>query len=153
MAKSEMILSHFLSHREVTKELIHKIQENQYDFKPTETSMRTQTLVKHMLYSFYAFAAIAKTGDPSYLTKKPEDQETNLIDLVEKYTTLTIETIRSINDDGLLREIDLTKQFGRKLTSKQLLQMAIDHEINHKGNLFVYLRLMGHTDLPLFVKR
>ncbi|TKC19497.1 DinB family protein [Robertmurraya kyonggiensis] len=153
MSKSETVLSHFLSHREVTKELVHKIEENQYDFKPTETSMRTQTLVKHMIHAFYAFATIAQTGDPSFLSKKPVDQETNLIDLVEKYTTLTIETIRSINDDDLLREIDLTKQFGRKLTSKQLLQMAIDHEINHKGNLFVYLRLMGNTELPLFVKR
>lgn len=153
MSKSEKVLSHFLSHREVTKELVHKIEESQYDFRPTETSMRTQTLVKHMIHSFYAFATVAQTGDPSFLAKKPEDQETNLIDLVEKYTTLTIETIGSITDDDLLREIDLTKQFGRKFTSKQLLQMAIDHEINHKGNLFVYLRLMGNTELPLFVKR
>lgn len=153
MSKSEKLLSHFLSHREVTNELVRKIQESQYDFRPTETSMRTKTLVKHMLHSFYAFATIAKTGDPTYLAKKPEDQETNLTDLVEKYTALTVETIQSITDDELRREIDLTKQMGIKLNSKQLLQMAIDHEINHKGNLFVYLRLMGHTNLPLFVKR
>lgn len=50
------------------------------------------------------------------------------------------------------REVDLTGVFGRKVAGEQLLQLAIGHEIHHKGNLFVYVREMGHTDLPLYVK-
>lgn len=153
MSQSEKFLTYFLSHREITNELIKKIEEENYDYKPTETSMSTKTLVTHMLQSFYKFATIAKTADPSFLAKQLEDQETNLSALAEKYTALTVDTINSITDEEMSRVIDLTQIFGMKFTGKQLLHFAMDHEINHKGNLFVYVRLMGHTDLPLYLKK
>ncbi|GEM_PF-3959673 len=153
MSKAEQFLPNFLSHREVTKELASKIGEEDYNFKPTETSMSAKTLVTHMLHSFYNFATIAKTGDPSAMVRKLEDTETNLSELADKYTTLTIETIKSITDEELAREIDMTKFLGIKCTGRQLLRLALDHEINHKGNLFVYVRMLGHTDLPMFVKK
>jgi uncharacterized damage-inducible protein DinB len=153
MSKAEKVVTYFLSHREITKELVHKIEEKHYDYKPTETSMSAQTLVTHMLQSFYKFAVIAKTGDPSFLAKPLEDEETNLYELAEKYTNLTVETIKSMTDEEMDRKIDLTQIFGVTMNGRQLLHFAMDHEINHKGNLFVYVRLMGHTDLPLYVKK
>lgn len=152
MSKAEQFLRSFLSHRAVTNELINKIEEEHYDYKPTETSMSARVLVTHMLHSGYGFVTVAKTGDPSVLATKPEDSETDLSKLAEKYTNLTIETIKSITDEELSREIDLTNFLGVKLTGGQLLKLTLEHEINHKGNLFVYVRLMGHTDLPMFIK-
>lgn len=153
MSKAEQFLQYFLSHREVTKELVKKINEEHYEYKPTETSMSAKKLVTHMLHSFYGFATIAKTGDPSALGKKLEDAETDLSQLADKYTDLTVETIKSLTDEEMAREIDLTNILGAKMSARQLLQTSMDHEINHKGNLFVYVRLMGHTDLPMFVKK
>lgn len=153
MSKAEQFVQYFLSHREVTKDLVNKIGEEHYEYKPTETSMSAKKLVTHMLHSFYGFATIAKTGDPSALGKKLEDTETNLSELAAKYTALTVETIKSISDEEMSKEIDLTNVLGAKMTARQLLQVSMDHEINHKGNLFVYVRLMGHTDLPMFVKK
>lgn len=49
--------------------------------------------------------------------------------------------------------MDLTNLFGMKLSGRQLLQLAMDHEIHHKGALFVYVRALGHTELPMFIQR
>ncbi len=58
-----------------------------------------------------------------------------------------------MSDDDFDRTLDLTAIFGTQMSTAQFLQLAMDHEIHHKGQLFVYVRGMGHTDLPLFVKR
>ncbi|KYD26597.1 MULTISPECIES: DinB family protein [Geobacillus] len=57
-----------------------------------------------------------------------------------------------IDEEPALLQIDVS-DFGIHIPAAQLLPMAMDHEIHHKGQLFVYVRAMGHTDLPLFVKR
>ncbi len=51
-------------------ELIHKIDEAHYDYKPTPTSMTAKQLATHMLFSFYNFANTAKHGDPSLFRLK-----------------------------------------------------------------------------------
>ncbi len=58
--------------------------------------------------------------------------------LAAEYTQKTVDVLRSLSEDDLNKTIDATAAFGRKLPGSQLLQMAIDHEIHHKGNLYVY---------------
>ncbi|MBM7703218.1 DinB family protein [Metabacillus iocasae] len=151
MSNKNQIIQHFLSHRSVTNELIQKIEENHYDYKPTPTSMPTQRLVTHMLTSFYKFAAVVKVGNLSPFQEKKEETELNLIKLADTYTAQTVELLESLSEEELEKELDVAAIFGSNITGKQLLSMGIDHEIHHKGNLFVYVREMGHTELPLYV--
>ncbi|AGT30621.1 DNA damage-inducible protein DinB [Geobacillus genomosp. 3] len=153
MSRAQQWVQYFLSHRHVTLELINKIDEAHYGYKPTPTSMPAKQLATHMLFSFYSFANAAKHGDPALFGQKIEDPETNLAKLAETYTEKTKQLIESMSDDDFDRMLDLTSIFGVQIPAKQFLQMAMDHEIHHKGQLFVYVRGMGHTDLPLFVKR
>ncbi|BAD74488.1 hypothetical conserved protein [Geobacillus kaustophilus HTA426] len=153
MSRAKKWVQYFLSHRHVTMELIHKIDEAHYDYKPTPTSMTAKQLATHMLFSFYNFANTAKHGDPSLFRQKIEEPETNLAKLAETYTEKTRQLIESMSDDDFDRTLDLTAIFGTQMSTVQFLQLAMDHEIHHKGQLFVYVRGMGHTDLPLFVKR
>jgi len=153
MPRAQQWVQYFLSHRHVTMELINKIDEAHYDFKPTPTSMTAKQLATHMVFSFYNFANVAKHGDPALFQPKMEDPETNLAKLAETYTEKTKQLLESMSDEEFNRTIDLTAIFGVQMSAKQLLQMAMDHEIHHKGQLFVYVREMGHTDLPLFVQR
>ncbi|MDI3411291.1 DinB family protein [Bacillus sonorensis] len=152
MARKNSIIQEFLSHRTVTEELIQKIDEKHLDYKPTETSMSAKELAVHILDSFYKFALTAKEGNASAFKQKAEVPDTSLADLAKTYTEKTNQLLESFTDDELEREIDLTTTFGMKVTAEQLIQFAIGHEIHHKGNLFVYVREMGHTDLPLYVK-
>ncbi len=148
----EQITHHFLAHRNVTNELINKIEAGHYEYKPAPTSMSAFDLSTHILTSFYAFASVVKSGDLSPLGQKADFSGKSLSDLAAEYTKKTVDVLRSLSEDDLNKTIDATAAFGRKLSGRQLLQMAIDHEIHHKGNLYVYVREMGHTDLPLFVQ-
>lgn len=153
MSRAKQFTQYFLSHRNVTVELISKIEEKHYDYKPTPTSMPAKDLVTHILFSFYKFANAAKHGDPTLFTQKVEETETNLQKLAQTYTEKTKLLLESLSDEDFERVLDLTNVFGAKIPTGQFLQMAMDHEIHHKGQLFVYVREMGHTDLPLFVQR
>lgn len=147
------LISHFLSHRSITLELLSKIQHDDPEFMPTETSMPTKKLVTHMLTSMYKFTAVVKEGNAQPLLQKEEISETNLLKSAETYTEKTVQILESLTEEDLTRVIDLTEVFGFKVPGSALIKMGIEHEINHKGNLFVYARMLGHTDLPMYVKK
>lgn len=151
MRKSSHLNDRFLSHRLITNDLIGKIKKEHYDFKPSSTSMSAQKLVIHMLTSFYHLASGAAKQAPKPLHDKNDDID--LVTLAQLYTDESIKLIESLSDEKLEEIIDLSDTMGIKVPAGQLLNIAIDHEINHKGNLFVYVRAMGHTDLPMFVKK
>ncbi|KAF0819820.1 putative protein YjoA [Bacillus sp. ZZV12-4809] len=153
MERAQKYLTYFLSHRKVTNELIWKIDNNNVDYKPAETSMSAGKLVTHMLTSFYMFAKTIKDGSPAVFGEKFDEIAPNLSEAAENFTEKTIKVISSLTNEELERKIDMSQIFGMELTGSQLLKIAMDHEIHHKGNLFVYVREMGHTELPRFVSR
>ncbi|MDQ0270355.1 DinB family protein [Cytobacillus purgationiresistens] len=153
MTETNQLVNYFLSHRKVTNELIHKISEKHYDYKPTETSMATDKLVIHMLNTFYGFAKTIKTGNPALIFKPAENIPEDLYDAATMLTEITAELLSEVTAEDLARSLDLSKIFGSEITGQQLFQMGMDHEINHKGQLFVYVREMGHIELPMYVSQ
>ncbi|WP_101842130.1 DinB family protein [Halobacillus sp. Marseille-P3879] len=149
MSKSARFIDYFLSHRKVTNELTAKIDRKDYTYKPTPSSVEAQKLVKHIFESTYMFASLANHQEPVPLFN--EEDEANLTEQASTYTEKTIEMIQQLSDEDFQQKIDVSKIFGKELSVSELLHTAVDHEIHHKGNLFVYVREMGHTDLPLYV--
>ncbi|CAM3785834.1 DinB family protein [Alkalicoccus chagannorensis] len=151
MYKNEVYLkNYFLSHRLVTRDLISYINEGSYSYRPTETSMTAAELVEHMLTTAYQFAAMAAEKDPAPLHE--EREQLSLEAMAERYTSETVRLIETMDTEHLEKEIDLSSTLGVKAPAWKVVEMMIDHEINHKGNLFVYIRELGHTELPMFVK-
>jgi uncharacterized damage-inducible protein DinB len=140
----------FLSHRKVTKELAEKIDKKNYGYRPTDTSMTAEELVTHMLSSFHQFACMAAGKEPEKLHEGTEDVSLN--ELADRYTEASVKVIESMDEETLEQTVDLTEMMGTKLPAWRLLEIAIDHEINHKGNLFVYVRELGYNQLPMYVK-
>lgn len=152
MTIASELKGYFLSHRTVTNELIHKIEKQHYNYKPTETSLSAQKLIIHMLTSFYSITSAAAKQRPKKLHDATAS-DLNLSELAKTYTTETLALLDSLSDEDFSEIIDLSDTMGMKLSAKRFIHVAIDHEINHKGNLFVYVREMGHTDLPMFVSK
>ncbi|SER56734.1 DinB family protein [Salipaludibacillus aurantiacus] len=150
MSKSASLKNYFLSHRKVTNELIDKIEPQHFDYKPAPTSMSAKELVIHMLTTFHMFAASAAKQAPEPIHQTSEEDD--LRKLADKYTDEAVKLIESLSDDSMNNMIDLTDIIGSTLPAEKVLEIAVVHEIHHKGNLFVYVREMGHTDLPLFIK-
>lgn len=140
----------FLSHRNVTKELTEKIDTDNYGYRPTDTSRTAEELVTHMLTSFHQFACMAAAKEPEKLHEGNEDVSLN--ELADRYTEASVKVIESMDEEALEKTIDLTDMLGTKLPAWRLLEIAIAHEINHKGNLFVYVRELGYSQLPMYVK-
>ncbi|HZG59823.1 MAG TPA: DinB family protein [Anoxybacillus sp.] len=153
MNRTNQLVQRFLAHRSVTVELVNKIEKEHYDYKPTPTSMTVKDLVTHILFSFYRFAKVAKSGNSAVFSEKIEETETDLRKVAETYTEKTKSLLESLTEEELDRVLDLTQRFGMKIPVFQFLQLGMDHEIHHKGQLFVYVREMGHTELPFFIKR
>ncbi|QWI73093.1 DinB family protein (plasmid) [Bacillus mycoides] len=152
MNLKKYFMTSFLSHRDVTINLAGKIAKAHYGYKPTPSSTTAEELVQHFVSSFYRLALVVKKGDPSYFQHPVDFNTEDLESFAVTYTEKTKQIISSLTEDDFERTIDLKNVFGRQFTGKSLLQFALEHEIHHKGQVFVYVRGMGFTDLPLFMK-
>ncbi|SDJ34365.1 DinB family protein [Salimicrobium halophilum] len=149
--KKENFLKKFRSHREVMNDLVAVIQEDKKTYKPTESSMEVGELANHIVESTYTFARLAADQSPAKLFD--ENDDTDLKSRVAAYTQETEKLLASLSEEDFEKTIDATNILGRELPAEAILQSALEHEIHHKGQLFVYVREMGHTDLPFFVAR
>ncbi|WP_347862047.1 DinB family protein [Salimicrobium sp. PL1-032A] len=147
--KQDTFLNKFRSHREVVKDLTALIEEEDKTYKPTETSMEVGKLAEHIVESTYTFARLATNREPAKLFD--ENDDTGLQTKVSAYTEETEKLLASLKEEDFDTIIDATNILGTELPAEAILQSALEHEIHHKGQLFVYVREMGHTDLPFFV--
>jgi uncharacterized damage-inducible protein DinB len=68
--------------------------------------------------------------------------------IVREYTEKTKKDLQTLTDDHL----DQTVQWGPyHAPGKMWLDIMRDHEIHHKGQLFVYARMVGMEQLPFFI--
>lgn len=98
MTRTKTMLQYFWAHRSVTLELMKKIDEKNYDYKPTPTSMSAQELSSHIATSFYNLAATAKRGDTSAFAENREDSS-NILSLAEQYTEKTKDLLATFSDE------------------------------------------------------
>ncbi|SIT12456.1 DinB family protein [Alicyclobacillus vulcanalis] len=154
MAKAESMLRHWHAHRDVLAPLVQSVPEDQLDFKPWDKAMSFRELVWHVLSISALFASAAKAGR---ITGRPEQPDLSSKEaLLRAISTLTDQThadMASLSDEQFDQLVDTKAVFGADLPVHALLGTMIDHEIHHKGQLFVYARLMGAKELPFFVHR
>lgn len=148
--ESKYYINKFLAHREVTRSLVNKLYPAHYNYQPTATSMTAEELVIHMLDSFHQFVCLA--AQSPYQKLYDETEQVNLLELVDRYTDTSLKLLESFDDEMLEAAIDANYLLGKELPAWKLIEEAIEHEINHKGNLFVYMREIGYKQLPMYVK-
>lgn len=152
VSKAETFISQFMTHRTVLLDLINTLSDKDIDFRPWDGAMSTGDLIWHMLSSGRSFAEAAATGQFVRYSDKPAFQTiADIRAAAEEYTNKTLEVIRTMSDEQFAQDIDMTKVFGRAIPAGVLLHMLRDHEIHHKGQLFVYARICGVEQLPSFV--
>ncbi len=147
--RKEDFLATFRAHRKVTNDLIALIDEKKLDFAPTDTSMPVGKLANHILEATYTFALLANDQSPAKLFD--DDDNTELKSKASTYTQETEKLIASMSEEDFDKTIDVSDMLGEKLPAEKVLETGMHHEIHHKGQLFVYVRAMGHDDLPYYV--
>ncbi|MGA9174092.1 MAG: DinB family protein [Thermoactinomyces sp.] len=156
MANLETFLHSWLRHRLVLVDLVDAFPEDQLDFKPYDQAMPVKELVMHIIFSANLFVETVKSGElvrPDESSKPQVNSMADLRRLVREWTEKTKATIAGLSQEALARKVDVSKILGTSLTGEVILNLMRDHEIHHKGQLYVYARLAGMKEVPSFVKK
>ena len=151
MSEINEIVASWRSHRNVLLSLLKDARTEHLGLKPWENAMSLSELVLHIVGAMDMFGRLVKNG--AYTKGEGSEPVGTADELRARVSARTDESeaiLRSLTPDQLEATLDF---FGAKLTGRQLLRRAIDHEIHHKGQLFVYLRMAGVESLPMFMEK
>ncbi len=153
MTSAKQFLESWNRHRLVTVELVDLIGEEHLNFKPWDGAMTLGELVIHMMTSGTWFTSAVTSGVLGKPGDKPEiSTMADLKKYVHETTDATNAVLSSLTDEQMDKLIDATKVFKVNMPAIVLLSAMRDHEIHHKGQLFVYARMTGVQNPPMFVK-
>lgn len=155
MTNVDSLLLRWERHRSVTQEVFQMMKDEHLSFQPWENSMSIQTLALHMAISSHMF--VKSIHMKEFLPPDPKDipdiqSIEGLNQFLFEMTEKTKDIFISLTEEDLEEEIDVTRMLGRNITGKSMLHILLEHEIHHKGQLFVYARILGLDPLPLFMK-
>ena len=130
-----------------TKEYMDAMPETGYGLKPTPQMRSFAEQLLHLADDNYIFVSAA-TGsknpiNESGLEKISDKSKANVSKLVLASYDFAIDNINKMSDSKL---DDVIKLFGRfDLSRRMTLAKGFEHQVHHRGQTTVYLRLAGVT--------
>ncbi|EIT84772.1 DinB family protein [Fictibacillus macauensis ZFHKF-1] len=138
----------WLKHRVVLERLVQETESTHVRFKPWEGAMPLGELIVHIGSSGDMFLKTLLAGVFVSPAAPPEFETMNDVrSILQSYTEQTKQDFESLQPEHLEKEIDL---FGYEASGRLWLENMRDHEIHHKGQLFVYVRMTGQENVPFF---
>ncbi|MBD1380479.1 DinB family protein [Metabacillus arenae] len=150
MNQTKTWMNKWIRHRSVLEELVTLIEDEHLNYKPWPDAMTLSELVLHTARWNHTFVSLVATGEFT----EPEDKNcktaAELQETVQRLTKETTEMFKSIADVNLKEEFELPFS-NFKDSGDSIITIMYDHEIHHKGQLFVYVRLIGIEEVPFLV--
>jgi uncharacterized damage-inducible protein DinB len=141
MDKKNM-LRYWRNVRRLTLKLLDEFPVDSFDFRPAPEIMTVSQLFKHIIQA----EIYIRDGFLTDEWKMPQEMVHNLFEKDMIRDKLKLENRKTIallseEPDGRFMKVRPTP-FG-ELSGEILIQVAIDEEIHHRGNLYTYLRCLG----------
>jgi uncharacterized damage-inducible protein DinB len=137
----------------ITCKAVRQVPEMLRDFRPTREMMTAFDLIFHMFSQERAMLAGATSGELLLAEFGAVEQDKAILKTIEdlaRYGELvhgqTRDWLSMVSEDQFRKT---TKTFLGPSTPERLLHSALVHMFHHRGQLYVYLRLMGIE--PVFV--
>ncbi|WP_211747975.1 DinB family protein [Paenibacillus sp. Marseille-Q4541] len=149
MLEMQSFISRWKRHREVLHKLVELDQNDLVQYKPWDGGMSYGELAIHIASTTEMFANTVIRGE--FTPPQSKDEWATMEDvrnLVHRYTESTDSLLASVTEEQQQKVITF---FGNTAPGYGILNMALDHEIHHKGQLFTYARMAGVTELPFFM--
>jgi uncharacterized damage-inducible protein DinB len=123
--------------------------DDKYDWKPSETSMTLGALMNHFRASEAALIIAAIDGKFPEEFAEPITSTEELVKAFDKSHEEMVAKVSALTPEFLAGEVT---PFGpdRKMSRMVVLKALHEHEIHHRGQLYVYLRILGCEVPPLF---
>jgi|SRR5580704_1205545 uncharacterized damage-inducible protein DinB len=154
MVRKETVLDSWKSVRQDTAQAVEDFPANEFDFKATPDLMTFGELARHVLDAGHALSGMLIDGVDNLATPQfremvgryrpqlPEklDAATLAAELRKSVETQTAALAAKGEDffSGIITRFD-----GQRVTRLEMLQFIKEHELTHRSQMFVYLRLKG----------
>jgi uncharacterized damage-inducible protein DinB len=152
MGKANTFVSQWMRHRSVLFQLLELVPDEHTNFQPWEGALSLSDLAIHIGGSGFMFTSAVQSGivtRPQTAPKAQSMEET--LRIVREYTDKTKAVMESLTDDQIEGMVDASQLMGFSAPGKVLLHSMREHEIHHKGQLYVYARLVGVQKVPFFI--
>lgn len=132
-----------------TARLMAVAPDGKYDWKPSETAMTLGELMNHLWISEWGLVEAAISG--GFPKERPAKigSTAEMVAAFDKSHADLVDKVKALSAEQLAAEI---APFGpeKKMSRAVLLQFLHEHEIHHRGQLYVYLRMVGCEVPSLF---
>jgi uncharacterized damage-inducible protein DinB len=138
----KMMLRYWQNVRRLTLRLLDEFPADSFDFRPAPEIMTVSQLFRHIIQ----VEIYIREGFLTDEWKTPPDMSHNFFEKDMIRDKLKIENRKTISllselPDGKFMKVRPTP-YG-EISGEILIQVAIDEEIHHRGNLYTYLRCLG----------
>ncbi len=154
MKQVDSLVQAWLRHRDALVSLVDVTPEGSQDYTPWEGAWTYAQVALHIVGVGEWFVQAVATGQIA--KPEPAVQVTSMKQLREvigEATKRTTEIFKALTNEQLTSEVNTSSVFGVNLTGMQIIESMREHEIHHKGQLFVYARLCGVENLPFYFNR
>ena len=125
-----------------TMKVLQAVPGDKLDFKPHERNMSAGDLAFHIAYSQLVLARIVAAGKFEYQPAPTPATLDEIVAAAERYYQEACQVIAGITPAQLGGSVEMPG--GRKLPAGALLWSGVlFHQIHHRGQLSVYIRMMG----------
>jgi len=134
-----------------TLRVVRCIPANQLDWSYAEGKFTLGDLVRHMgAIERYMFGENIQ-GKPSLYRgcgKELADGLDTIIRFKQTMDRETVEIIRQLGTEGMMRKC--TTPDGASITVWKWLRLMVEHEIHHRGQIYIYLAMLNVPTPPLY---
>jgi len=149
---AQMMMEEWLRHRAVLPQILAQVPPEKVGFQPWEGAMSLGKLTVHTVASTHFFVSAVASGEFTSQTPPEVSSMEELLQVVADYTAKSKSVYESLSDAQLPEMLE-AKFMHLTLPKQAFLASMRDHEVHHKGQLFVYARMAGAKEMPFFVSR
>jgi uncharacterized damage-inducible protein DinB len=140
MTVSAALLAEFEEEMSLTRKILECVPQDNFDWKPHEKSFTLGRLANHI-----ARLPISPTVIISGRGSKAPDvsSKAELLATFDGNVAASREALAGIDDEGLARTIRVTPEISKTIYTALRGRGLMNHLIHHRGQMTVYLRLLG----------
>jgi uncharacterized damage-inducible protein DinB len=144
-------LQYFGNVRERTMRVVSCIPADKLDWTYTPGKFTLGDLLRHIAVAErFMWAETVSGGTSCYTThgKELADGFENVVAFMERLHAESIEIFAKLGDEELQRKCKTPE--GAEITRWKWLRLMVEHEIHHRGQIYLYLGMLGVPTPPLY---
>jgi uncharacterized damage-inducible protein DinB len=154
MVRLEAVLDSWKTVRADTAQAVDDFPAADFDFRPAPDLMTFRDLARHVVDAGNALAGLMLDGEENMATPDFREKiKKYYSNLTEQSGPAEIAAALRSSVEGLVERLAaqspefysgmITRFDGQRVTRLEMLQMVKEHELTHRSQMFLYLRLKG----------